>query len=374
MAKHRVRDLSVGAMFALALLIIALTVMAVGGESRLFVQKSHYSVIFPNAEGLRVGSPVKIAGVVVGTVTEISLSTDPEKSGIEVEVGVDRSFTNRVREDSLASLRIHQLLSGEKFVEIIPGSPESPRKPQGSVIEPEEAQEILEQAAVTAENLNDITISLKNILGALERGDGLMGQMISDPEFGQQGLAALRGALENLEVLTSDILEGQGFAGRLLYDESFTSRVDTLSETLDGLADMIARASAGEGGVGAMFATDGAGQQAIEDFREAASRIRIMSERLNSKEGLLGRLINDPEYSEAVARDVRATFSNLAEITDKINSGQGTLGRLINERELHDSAEEIIVGVDDSKFARWVLRHYRKKGIKAEEEQAEAGQ
>jgi phospholipid/cholesterol/gamma-HCH transport system substrate-binding protein len=329
-------------------------------------------VIFPNAEGLRVGSPVKIAGVVVGTVTDISLSTDPETSGIEVEIGVDRAFANRVREDSRAALRIHQLLSGEKFVEIIAGSPESPRMHQGSVIEPEEAQEILEQAAVTAENLNDITISLKNILGALERGDGLMGQMINDPEFGQQGLAALRGALENLEVLTSDILEGQGFAGRLLYDDSFTAKVDKLSQTLDGIADLIAGASAGRGGVGAMFAEDGAGQQAIEDFREAAARIREMSERLSSKEGLLGRLINDPEYSEAVARDVRTTFSNLAEITDKINSGQGTLGLLINKRELHDSAEEIVVGVDDSKFARWVLRHYRKKGIKAEDGDAEA--
>jgi len=172
MAKRRVRDLSVGVMFALALIILALTIMAVGGESRLFVQKSYYSVIFPNAEGLRVGSPVKMAGVQVGTVTDVSLSTDPEKSGIQVEVGVDRAYAERVREDSRAALRILQLLSGEKFVEIIPGSPQSARKEQNRLIEPIQDPEILEQAAITAENMNDITISLKNILNAMENEEG----------------------------------------------------------------------------------------------------------------------------------------------------------------------------------------------------------
>jgi phospholipid/cholesterol/gamma-HCH transport system substrate-binding protein len=371
MAKSRVRDLSVGAMFALALIIIALTIMAVGSESRLFVQKSHYSVIFPNAEGLRVGSPVKMAGVQVGAVSDVSLSTDPEKSGIEVEVGVDRAYAERVREDSRAALRILQLLSGEKFVEIIPGSPQSPLRSQGSVIEPIQAQEILEQAAVTAENLNDITISLKNILGAMEQSDGLIGQMINDPEFGQQGLAALHGSLENIRLLTSDILEGQGFAGRLIYDDGFAAKVDTLSQVLDSLADLLAAANAGQGGVGALLQDGGAGQKAVEDFRDAASSIKAIAARLESKEGLFGRLLNDTEYSEGLARDLRATVGNLAEITGKINSGQGTLGQLVNERVLHDGAEDIVAGANDSKFARWLMRHYQKKGIKIEEQLAE---
>ena len=63
MAKRRVRDLSVGTLFALALIILAFAVMAVGGESRLFGTKARYQVVFPNADGLVVGSPVKMAGV-----------------------------------------------------------------------------------------------------------------------------------------------------------------------------------------------------------------------------------------------------------------------------------------------------------------------
>ena len=65
---------------------------------------------------------------------------------------------------------------------------------------------------------------------------------------------------------------------------------------------------------------------------------------------------------------------NLAEITGKINRGEGTLGALVNERTLHDSAESVIAGVNDSKFARWLIRHYQKKGIKLETAEPAAGE
>ena len=41
------------------------------------------------------------------------------------------------------------------------------------------------------------------------------------------------------------------------------------------------------------------------------------------------------------------------------------LGLLVNERTLHDGLEDVVAGVNDSKFARWLLRHYRKKGVQA---------
>ena len=63
-------------------------------------------------------------------------------------------------------------------------------------------------------------------------------------------------------------------------------------------------------------------------------------------------------------------------MTEKINNGDGSLGALINERSLYDGAEDLLAGTNDSKFARWLLRHYRKKGIKTQEEQEseEAGE
>jgi hypothetical protein len=37
----------------------------------------------------------------------------------------------------------------------------------------------------------------------------------------------------------------------------------------------------------------------------------------------------------------------------------------VNDRTLYDSAEDVVTGVNDSKFARWMLRHYQKAGIEA---------
>ena len=72
--------------------------MAVGGESRLFSRKASYRVVFPATDGLIEGSPVKMGGVQVGTVTRLKLPTDPGAQGVEVSLGVQRSYASRVRQ------------------------------------------------------------------------------------------------------------------------------------------------------------------------------------------------------------------------------------------------------------------------------------
>ena len=274
MARRWSRDISVGVLFALALTIVALAVMVVGRESRLFGDKARYTVVFPNAEGLGVGSPVKMAGVQVGTVLGIQLPTDPTETGIRVHVGVDRMYAPRVREDSRAALRVLNFLTFEKAVEIIPGTPDVPPLEPGADIPIQVQPAIFEQAAVSAENLSEITVSLKSILASLEQGEGLMGQMIRDPEFGKVGLEALRGAFENLRALTAGLREGKGFVGRMLQDEDFAMRIDDLSRALTRIADLATEFSLSGGGLGAMLEEDGPGEQAIVDLRDAAASLK----------------------------------------------------------------------------------------------------
>jgi len=374
MPKRGGRDLAVGALFSLALVILAVTVMAVGEESRLFAKKATYSVVFPSAEGLVVGSPVKMSGVIVGSVSDIHLSTDPGTTGIEVEVGVDHTYAERIREDSRAALRILQLLSGEKFVEVVPGSPESGPLPEGSIIEALQDPALLEQAAVTAENVNEITISLKNILEKLERGEGLIGQMISDPEFGKAGLEALRGSFENVEAITAEMRRGRGVLGRLLTDESFSAEVEAMFRALGRVADMLESIDLEQGAVGALLEEGGPGEQAIEDLAGAASSLRRITERLESQRGIMGQMLGESDEGETFAEDLRRLVANLAEISDKINRGEGTLGALVNDRTLYDGMEDVVAGVNDSKFGRWLLRRYQKKGIKTQDEQTETQQ
>ena len=369
-SKKPSRDVAVGAMFALALIILAMTVMVLGDGSNVFRSQVHYFVVFPSVEGMGEGSPVKMRGVQIGSVTGIELSMDVTHEGIEVEIGVDANYRQRIRTDSKASLKILQLLSGEKYVEVSAGTPEANELPDGATIELGQDRELFSAAAAASENINDISVSLKNILSSLESGEGMLGQMISDPNFGKEGLEAFHGALENVEGLTHDLRAGKGFIGRLLKDEEFAGKIDSLGDAVDGLAKIVSRIDADEGAIGELLREDGSGKQAIKDLAEAAGSLKRVATSLESNRGLIGKLLNDEAYSEKLATDLQTLLANLAEVSTKINRGDGTLGALVNERTLHDGMEEVVAGVNDSKFGRWLMRHYQKKGIKASPEQA----
>ena len=167
-------------------------------------------------------------------------------------------------------------------------------------------------------------------------------------------------------------MSGRGTIGRLLYDEALAGSLDDFAESIGAFATLMEGLGGEESVVRELLAEGGTVELAAEDLRQAAASFRSVARQLESERGLLGRLLNDPEYSEELAEDLRAILDNLAQITHKINAGDGTLGALVNERVLYDGAEEVMAGVNDSKFARWLLRHYQKKGIKAESQQDES--
>ena len=365
MPRSRSREAAVGAFVALALIVLAVGVMAVGGDSRFFSRKTPYRAVFPSTDGLIVGSPVKMGGVQVGTVTDLRLPTDPTAPGVEVALGVQRIYASRVRRGSEVSLKFLQYLSGEKYVELTPGDPNLDPIPEGELLTTAQGSRLFEQGEDIADNLNAITISLKQILKPLERGEGLLGQVIQDPEFGREGMQKIEDTLDNIQAITESIRSGRGLVGRLVNDDELGLRLDDLGNAVRDLAAILETVSQGKGAIGALTQEGGSAEVAIADLKEAAGSLRRAAARLESTEGLVGKLLNDEAYSNEVASRLNETLGNLASITAKIDEGRGTLGALVNDRTLYDSAEDVIAGVGDSKFARWMLRHYQKKGIEA---------
>jgi phospholipid/cholesterol/gamma-HCH transport system substrate-binding protein len=359
------REATVGAFLVMSLIVLAVGVLAVGGQSKLFTRKFTYRAVFATTDGLIVGSPVKMGGVQVGAVTHLRLPTDPNAAGVEVAIGVERAYASRVRKGSQASLKFLQYLSGEKYIELTPGDPSQPPIPDGDLVPSAAGSRIFEQGEDIADNLNAITISLKQILQPLQKGEGLLGQAIQNPEFGKESLAALQQALKNIEAVTGEIRNGRGMVGRLVSDPTLGGKLDDLGKAITNLAAILDAVRNGEGAVGDLLKKGGASEQAVSDLRDAAASLKRLTARLESTDGLVGKFLNDTAYSNDVAAKLKDAVSNLAEITRKINEGEGTLGALVNNRTLYDSAEDVIAGVNDSRFARWMLRHYQKKGIEA---------
>ena len=370
MARRPTQDIAVGTIFAVALVILSAAVMTVGTDLPWLSNRVHFKIIFPNSDGLMLGAPVRMAGVDIGSVTGIRLPTDPEVLGIEIDLAVLPRFAGRVRADSVASLRILQLLTNEKYVEISSGTAQQPELPEGAMLPVRQGPGVLARGEAIAENLVDITASLKRILEPMERGEGLLGKIIQDPEFGLEGVEALGDMLKNAKLLTDDLVAGKGLVGRLLKDQELEAKLDTFSDAIDDFAALMETVSEKDGVLGELLTEGGSGQMAIRDLRDAAASFKRLAERMESENSLLGQLLAEQECASSVGTDICGTLRNLNEVTGKINSGDGSLGALINERTLYDGAEDLLAGTNDSKFARWLLRHYRKKGIKAQEEQS----
>lgn len=365
MPRSTSREATVGAFLALALIVLAFGILAVGGESRLFSRKATYRVVFPTTDGLLEGSPVKMGGVQVGTVTHLKLPTDPGAQGVEVSLGVQRIYASRVRQGSEASQKFLQYLSGEKYVELTPGDPNQSPIPEGELVPASKGSRLFEQSEDIADNFNAITISLKAILEPLQKGEGLLGQVIQNPEFGKEGMAKIEATFDNIQQITESIRKGRGVVGRLLTDDALAARLDDLGAAVKDLSSLLESIAKGEGAIGSMTKKGGDAETAIADFKDAAASLKRVTARLESNQGLFGKLVYDEAYSNQLAGNLQDAVANLAAITKKINEGQGTLGALVNDRTLYDGAEDVFTGVNDSKFARWMLRHYQKKGIEA---------
>lgn len=363
MPRSSSREATVGAFLALALIVLAAGIMAVGGESRLFSRKATYRVVFPATDGLLVGSPVKMGGVQVGTVTYLKLPTDPGAQGVEVSLGVQRIYASRVRQGSEASQKFLQYLSGEKYIQLTPGDPNQPPIPEGELLPSAIGSRLFEQSEDIADNFNAITISLKAILEPLQKGEGLLGEIIQNPEFGKEGMAKLEATFDNILEITQRIKDGRGTLGRLLTDDELAARLTDLGTAVKDLSTLMDKLARGDGAIGSLTKPGGDAEIAIADFKASAASLKRVTARLESTEGLFGKLLNDDAYSNQLAGSLQATLTDLAAIAKKINEGQGTLGALVNDRVLYDSAEDVIAGVNDSKFARWMLRHYQKQGI-----------
>lgn len=120
-----------------ALMMIAFQVSNFSG----FKQQETYEVtaLFDNIGGLKVRAPVKMSGVVIGRVTDISV--DPISFKAKVQMNINQSF-NELSEDSSASILTSGLL-GDQYIGIGIGGSED-YLVQGSQIEFTQSAIVLE--------------------------------------------------------------------------------------------------------------------------------------------------------------------------------------------------------------------------------------
>jgi len=372
--KKKEKSIRVGLFVTAAAIVFMVFVFFIGSEQKIFSRKNEYKVRLDSVSGLAEGNPVKISGVTVGVVKDINLPRDPKQKDVDIQLMVDRKYAERIRTDSRARLKKLGLLAGDSYVDISPGNPNLAALEPGAMI-PAARQTNVDQLISSGEDLVDnfvqISYSMKNILSRIDRGEGLLGELTTTPETKQRLTETLMTTLNKTNAVLSHVESGHGVLGKLVYDDkygeeltgSLKSTAASMQTLVTGMNDAFKN---GQGPLPALL-NDPEGKkkvyELVDNLKTTSSNLATFSESFKTGQGLLPRLMNDKVYADQSLAEFTGLVRQLNEAVAKINAGQGTAGKVINDPGVYESINDILIGINESKLLRWLIRNRQEKGI-----------
>jgi phospholipid/cholesterol/gamma-HCH transport system substrate-binding protein len=360
---------------------LILVMLVVVGSFLAYTKKLPWShgfevkAVFTTAENVRVKSPVRIAGVNVGVVTGVEhlTSNSPDyqaatgnaaKPPASQAPGQQASIVTMeindeglpIHEDATFKLRPRLFLEGNMFVDLQPGSPESPNAPSGHTfpLTQTSAAVQLDQVLSTLQGnvRHNLQIFLKEFGNALVKYHGAQGL--------QQSFATSPGAYKNTALVN------QAFLGTEPHDLSNLVRnLDSTVQALDadetGLQNLVtnlrvvtgsfaAKNQALATAIGELPNTLAAGRPALAALsdafpplrafaREALPGVRSSPETLDQATPLLNQirgLVSKPEL-RGLVHDLRPTIPRLTKLSNR------TIPFLHQSRALASCFNQVII-------------------------------
>lgn len=355
----------VGLLLLVALALGMAAIFTVGERRNLFSAKNDYFIRFDSVSGLQAGSNVQLDGVGVGSIAAVDLSEDVRKNQIEIRIRVEERFAARIREDSMARIRTLGLL-GDKYIEISSGTPNFPEIPEGGTIGTAPVADVDRLRASGEDLVNNvtrITEQLTTILGRMERGEGILGELTKDVEPNRKVTTEFIATLDSIRSMFDEFRQGQGPLPRMLGDRALG---DKLESTVTRLDSLLSQAQSGEGAL-SMLLTDGAQKERLErslaSIERTSANLERASQSLSEERALLPKLLGDEAYGDKLSADLQSLVENLNRVAEKIDHGTGSAARIINDPQLYQAMKDIVVGIDESAILRHLIRNRQKKGV-----------
>ncbi|MEO6034073.1 MAG: MlaD family protein [Verrucomicrobiota bacterium] len=279
-----------GVFFALALIAAFIILEMLGGGA--FLKKgSRVHGLFNNIQELKVGDKVKLAGVQVGQVEKIALTSNQ----VNVTMKLDRNAD--VRTDSKATIKFTGLM-GENFIALDFGTPQGVKAADGAYLQTTEQPDL---SALMAK-LDNVATGVQNLTKSFtgDKIDNLLGPFT---DFLKENSPRLTAIFGNMQTISSQIAEGKGTVGKLINDDAlYLTAINTVSNL----------------------------QATSTEIKLTIDQARNVIDEINAGHGTLGKLAKD----EKLYNETSLAMVNLREILEKINRGQGSVGKLINDESL----------------------------------------
>lgn len=291
---------SVGGLIVVALLILAVTIIMLGGEEGFWTSRFELKGRFTRISGLQTGAPVWLAGLKVGHVSEIEfIRGNDDSTYIDVTMRIRTDVKDLITKGSIARIGTLGLL-GDKYVGITLGSRDKPKLNPGDYVETDNPIDFEELIGKGVETFNDLAIggkALKSIATKIDSGHGTIGKMVNDPRM----YFDIVKLLDITEKIEAKIANNEGTIGRLFNDPQLYDKLTLTVEKTNALMDSV-----------------------------------------ESGRGTLGRFVNDPAFYDHLTRSLVKIDSLVA----KIERGEGTTGKLISDDALYRHLDNTISTLD----------------------------
>jgi phospholipid/cholesterol/gamma-HCH transport system substrate-binding protein len=327
-AAMKLRVLSVLA--SAAVIVGVLVWVLTDGGAGLFAHKVNMKTYMPDATGLSVDAPVRLDGIQVGEVKNITISgyLDMQRA-VRVDLRMEEAYLPRLPSDSQTSIGSDTLI-GSKFVGIAAGKSKTTAG-EGSEL-PSEPEESAADKADLIFAMQDSMKKIDNILQAVANPETPIGHyVVGDTEYAQM-LRSIDSAERGMRLL---VAKGNP-TGDMVFTTSLYANWDKSIKQIDNSMQAIQR---GEGAAGHLFVSD-------EQYNTILTQIRDLRKSLvqfHADMEKAGPGLRD----EATYQKIVAMLASTDKMISALNRGEGQAGELLNNPELYESLVGSLRGLNE---------------------------
>jgi phospholipid/cholesterol/gamma-HCH transport system substrate-binding protein len=283
---HKLSAVSAGLFFVLGIIVLLVVFDLVKGGTAL--RKGYdLKARFNTVHELKVGDPVKQAGVEIGMVKSVGIAA----ANVEVTLRINRYV--QVRQDAVAVVKSMGLF-GQNYIGLSFGT--TGKLEAGSYLKTEDRpdfDQLIARIDTVATGFEGLNTTISEAVKSFTGGEGAESPFGFLKDFVAENKGNISNMFANLSDVTLKLKTGDGTLGKLISDDSLYVK---LSQTGDNVTELVAS--------------------------------------LRKGEGSLGKLMTD----ETLYRETTGAMTDLHQILGKINKGEGTIGKLVNDDSLFKNA------------------------------------
>ena len=290
-------QLRVGLVIFIAVAVIGIAIYKLGQAANLFAKRYELVVYLPDANGLRTGGAVLVAGQLAGTVKSIDfLPVDADTTrNLKIVLQVDERIKEQIRRDSKGKLRTLGLL-GDKAFDITPGTPKARVLQAGDTVTVAQSldyEAVIAQASAAVTDMVALTRDMRAITSGIVKGQGTIGQLVTNKALYDN----LNSTLVRANTMLAQFQNPNGTVGRMLNDPTLYNRLTGVITSTDSL---------------------------------------VMT--LNSTKGTAGLMLRDTTLYRNMVGITRGADSLMRSLTN----GQGTASKLLTDQTLYDQLNKLV--------------------------------